>query len=93
MASGPSCVGQFASTNAQHNGAAFGADISFGARFASQPNLARVSSLPSHMRPVRRVSRGDEQSVGGQWPPAQAAGATSSPSERGQEEVVGQRSL
>jgi len=34
-----SCVGQFASTNAQHDGAAFGADISFGARFASRPNF------------------------------------------------------
>jgi hypothetical protein len=34
----PSCVGQFASTFAR-DGAAFGADISFGARFASQPNF------------------------------------------------------
>ena len=34
-----SCVGQFASTNAQQNGAAFGAEISFGAQFASQPNF------------------------------------------------------
>jgi hypothetical protein len=38
-AGSPSCVGQFASTNAQQNGAAFGADISFGAQFASQPNF------------------------------------------------------
>jgi hypothetical protein len=38
-AGGPSCVGQFASTNAQQNGAAFGADISSGAHFASQPNF------------------------------------------------------
>jgi hypothetical protein len=38
-AGGPSCVGQFASTNAQQDGAAFGADISFGAQFASQPNF------------------------------------------------------
>ena len=38
-AGSPSCVGQFASTNAQQDGAAFGADISFGARFASQPNF------------------------------------------------------
>ena len=36
--SAPSCVGQFASTFASEDGAAFGADISFGARFASQPN-------------------------------------------------------
>lgn len=35
----PSCVGQFASTNAQQAGAAFGADISFAAQFASQPNF------------------------------------------------------
>ena len=39
VASSPSCVGQFASTNAQQDGAAFGADISFGAQFASQPNF------------------------------------------------------
>jgi len=38
-AGSPSCVGQFASTNAQQDGAAFGADISFGAQFASQPNF------------------------------------------------------
>ena len=38
-AGSPSCVGQFASTNAQQYGAAFGADISFGAQFASQPNF------------------------------------------------------
>jgi hypothetical protein len=36
---GPSCVGQFSSTFASEDGAAFGADISFGARFASQPNF------------------------------------------------------
>ncbi|HKY23820.1 MAG TPA: hypothetical protein VJM07_01615 [Gaiella sp.] len=35
----PSCVGQFSSTFAKENGRAFGADISFGARFASQPNF------------------------------------------------------
>ena len=35
----PSCVGQFASTFAQEDGAAFGADISFAAQFASQPNF------------------------------------------------------
>jgi hypothetical protein len=38
-AGSPSCVGQFASTTAQQDGAAFGADISFGAQFASQPNF------------------------------------------------------
>src|SRR5215218_9249137 len=38
-AGSPSCVGQFASTSAQQDGAAFGADISFGAQFASQPNF------------------------------------------------------
>lgn len=38
-AGSPSCVGQFASTNARQDGAAFGADISFGAQFASQPNF------------------------------------------------------
>jgi hypothetical protein len=37
-AGSPSCVGQFASTSAQEDGASFGADISFGAQFASQPN-------------------------------------------------------
>jgi len=36
---GPSCVGQYASTNAQQDGAAYGADISAGAQFASQPNF------------------------------------------------------
>lgn len=34
-----SCVGQFASASAREDGAAFGADISFGAQFASQPNF------------------------------------------------------
>ena len=34
-----SCVGQFASTSARQDGRAFGADISFGAQFASQPNF------------------------------------------------------
>ena len=38
-AGSPSCVGQFASTSARQGGAAFGADISFGARFANQPNF------------------------------------------------------
>jgi hypothetical protein len=39
VAGSPSCVGQFASTEAQQYGAAFGADISFAAQFASQPNF------------------------------------------------------
>jgi hypothetical protein len=39
VAGSPSCVGWYASTNAQQYGAAFGADISFGAQFASQPNF------------------------------------------------------
>jgi hypothetical protein len=39
VAGSPSCVGQFASTNAQQDGAAFGAEISFGAQFANQPNF------------------------------------------------------
>jgi hypothetical protein len=38
-AGSPSCVGQYASTFAQQDGAVFGADISFGAQFASQPNF------------------------------------------------------
>lgn len=37
-AGGPSCVGQFVSPYAQQAGAAFGADISSSAQFASQPN-------------------------------------------------------
>jgi hypothetical protein len=36
---GPSCVGQYSSTVARQDGAAFGADISAGAQFASQPNF------------------------------------------------------
>lgn len=35
----PSCVGQFASTFATADGRTFGAEISFGAQFASQPNF------------------------------------------------------
>lgn len=38
-AGSPSCVGQFASTTAKQDGAAFGAEISFGAQFANQPNF------------------------------------------------------
>jgi hypothetical protein len=34
----PSCVGQYASTFAREGGRTFGADTSFGAQFASQPN-------------------------------------------------------
>jgi hypothetical protein len=41
-----SCVGQFASTNAQENGRAFGADISFSAQFASQPNFGAGVAAP-----------------------------------------------
>ena len=37
--SSPSCVAQFASASAREDGAGFGADISFGAQFASQPNF------------------------------------------------------
>jgi hypothetical protein len=48
---GSSCVGQFASTSARQDGAAFGADISAGAQFASQPNfgagvVAPLAHLP-----------------------------------------------
>jgi hypothetical protein len=50
-AGGPSCVGQFASTNAQANGAAFGADISFGAQFASQPNFGAGVIAPFAHQP------------------------------------------
>ena len=39
VAGSPSCVGQFASTNAKQDAAAFGADISASARFANQPNF------------------------------------------------------
>ena len=38
-AQGASCVGQFASTSAPQSAGAFGADIRFGAQFASQPNF------------------------------------------------------
>jgi hypothetical protein len=50
-AGSPSCVGQFASTSAQQNGAAFGADISFGARFASQPNFGAGVVAPFAHQP------------------------------------------
>ena len=38
-AGSPSCVGQFASTNAKQSGGAFGVDISWSAHFASEPNF------------------------------------------------------
>ena len=50
-AGGPSCVGQFASTNAQQDGAAFGADISFVAQFASQPNFGAGVVAPFAHQP------------------------------------------
>jgi hypothetical protein len=50
-AGSPSCVGQFASTNAQLDGAAFGADISFGAQFASQPNFGAGVVAPFAHQP------------------------------------------
>jgi hypothetical protein len=46
-----SCVGQFASTSAQQDGAAFGADISFGAQFASQPNFGAGVVAPFAHQP------------------------------------------
>ena len=39
VAGNASCVGQYASTNAQQSAGAFGADISAGAQFASLPNF------------------------------------------------------
>ena len=36
---GASCVGQYSSTFARQSAGTFGADISFGAQFASQPNF------------------------------------------------------
>ena len=50
-AGSPSCVGQFASTSAQQDGAAFGADISFGAQFASQPNFGAGVVAPFAHQP------------------------------------------
>ncbi|MBA2360821.1 MAG: hypothetical protein H0V79_07830 [Actinobacteria bacterium] len=51
VAGNPSCVGQYASTNAQQAGAAFGADISFGAQFANQPNFgAGVVAPYAHLQ-------------------------------------------
>ena len=50
-AGGPSCVGQFASTSARQNGAAFGAEISFGARFANQPNFGAGVVAPFAHQP------------------------------------------
>jgi hypothetical protein len=50
-AGGPSCVGQFASTTAQQDGRAFGAEISFGAQFASQPNFGAGVVAPFAHQP------------------------------------------
>ena len=50
-AGGPSCVGQFASTSAQPDGRAFGAEISFGAQFASQPNFGAGVVAPFAQQP------------------------------------------
>jgi len=51
VAGGPSCVGQYASTFAQQDGAAFGADISFSAQFASQPNFGAGVVAPYAHQP------------------------------------------
>jgi hypothetical protein len=50
-AGSPSCVGQFASTGAQQDGRAFGADISSGAQFASQPNFGAGVVAPFAHQP------------------------------------------
>lgn len=50
-AGAPSCVGQYASTTAQQYGAAFGADISFGAQFASEPNFGAGVVAPFAHQP------------------------------------------
>jgi len=44
-------VGQFASGSAQADGAAFGADMSFGAQFASQPNFGAGVVAPFAREP------------------------------------------
>jgi hypothetical protein len=46
-----SCVGQFSSTFAPEDRAAFGADISFGARFASMPNFGAGVVAPFAREP------------------------------------------
>jgi hypothetical protein len=48
--SAPSCVGQFASTFAPEDGAAFGEDISLNAR-ASQPNFGAGVVAPTAHEP------------------------------------------
>jgi hypothetical protein len=48
----PSCVGQFASSSARQDGAAFGADISAGAQFASQPNFGAGVVAPFAHQPL-----------------------------------------
>jgi hypothetical protein len=50
-AAGPSCVGQFVSPTAQQDGRAFGADMSFGAQFASQPNFGAGVVAPFAHQP------------------------------------------
>ena len=50
-AGSPSCVGRFASASAQQDGAAFGADISFGAQFANQPNFGAGVVAPFAHQP------------------------------------------
>ena len=47
----PSCVGQYASTFALADGAAFGADISFSAQFASLPNFGAGVVAPYAHQP------------------------------------------
>ena len=49
--SAPSCVGQYSSTFAREDGAVFGADISFGAQFASQPNFGAGVVAPYAHQP------------------------------------------
>ena len=49
--SAPSCVGQYASTFARADGAAYGADISAGAQFASQPNFGAGVVAPYAHQP------------------------------------------
>jgi hypothetical protein len=57
----PSCVGQFASTFAREDGAAFGADISFGAQFAWQPNFGAGVMAPFAHEPRDACFYGDRR--------------------------------
>ena len=50
-----SCVGQFASTVARKDGSAFGADMSFGAQFGSQPNFGAGVVAPFAHEPRKRL--------------------------------------